>query len=360
MISEKSILEIENKCGLFIEVTGDPFVDDLEDQMIFDYLDALRKIPANRTKIKKYQKKNLKELFQKEIPEGERFKEDTIRNHINKVKSFVQSIETRRFLPQGRFSTLFQQQKRTRMPHEAKAVFTEEDLEKTFCHKDYLNFKKPWQFWVPLLGLYTGMRLNEICQLHLDDIGNYGEVWYIHICPGENKTVKNLSAIRKIPIHDQLQDIGFISYVKHLKRERKKFLFPDRMDLDVRPGHTPGNNFNRWIKSIGIKSNDGQEGKKCFHSFRHTFGTRCKELGLDREMTAEIMGHSEGRGQMRQVYMKPAGVQTLYEEIISKIKYELDLTHLKEYMEECDYDPWSVKKTKTKKRGKQQKPIKRN
>jgi hypothetical protein len=73
-ISENSLLEIEKKCGFFIEVTENPFVEDLEDKMIFDYLDALRKIPAHHNKIKKYRNKSVKELLQMKIPENDKLK----------------------------------------------------------------------------------------------------------------------------------------------------------------------------------------------------------------------------------------------------------------------------------------------
>ncbi len=354
-IRKKSISEIEKKCGLFIEVTEDPFVEDLEDQMIFDYLDALKKIPARRTKVKKYRNKSVKELLQKKIPEGAKLKEETIRNHINKVKSFVQSIENRGFFPQGRFSTLIQQQKRTRRLHEARDVFTPEDLETIFCHEDYLAFKNPWEFWPPLIALFTGMRINEICQLHLDDIVKEGEIWYIANQEGEGKTFKTDSSIRDVPLHKELQEIGLPSYVQRLRRKGLKHLFPDRVGHKTPPSKTPGQKLNEWIKRIGIKE-DAKKGKKTFHSFRHTVATRCKELGLNAEETAEVLGHEEGKGgRMRQIYAKPALLNKLYNDIISELNYELDLTHLKEYMEECDYDPWSKKKTKTKKRGKQQK-----
>jgi integrase len=278
------------------------------------------------------------------IPENDKLKEETIRNHINKVKSFVQWIEKRGFFPQGKFSTLFQQQKRTRRPHEAKAIFTPEDLKTIFCHKDYLNFKNPWEFWPPLIALFTGMRINEICQLHLDDIVEEGEIWYISITEGEDKKVKTASSIRDVPLHKELQEIGLPEYVKRLRRKGHKHLFPDRIGHKTEPGKTPGQKINEWIKQIGIKG-DEKTGKKTFHSFRHTFASRCKELGLNAEETAEVLGPSEGKGgEMRQIYAKPALIRKLYDDIISKLNYDLDLTHLKEYMEECDYDPWGRRK----------------
>jgi integrase len=37
--------------------------------------------------------------------------------------------------------------------------------------------KHPEHYWIPLIGLFSGMRLNEICQLHVEDIeGSWGEV----------------------------------------------------------------------------------------------------------------------------------------------------------------------------------------
>jgi len=61
---------------------------------------------------------------------------------------------------------------------------------------------------------------------------------------------------------------------------------------------------------------------------------------LDQEMTAEILGHSEGRGDMRLIYTKPAGIKKLYGELISKIYYDVDLTKLKNYMKEKGPNPW--------------------
>ena len=47
--------------------------------------------------------------------------------------------------------------------------FSKEDLQMLFHSKEYNQdlFKKSWMFWIPVLLLYTGARLEEICQLTL-------------------------------------------------------------------------------------------------------------------------------------------------------------------------------------------------
>jgi integrase len=338
-IVEKSVSEIRSKCKLFIEIIGDPFVEDLKDEMIYKYLEDIKKLPSRHTISKKYRSKSIECLLKMKIPQKDLLGDETIRNHIGRVKSFFLWLEKRGYLPNGKYSCLFEQNKRSKLPHEARDVFSTDDLNKMFSHKDYLNFKKPWEFWLPLIALYTGMRINEICQLLLDDIVKEVFILYFRICEGEGKTLKTKTSQRNIPIHPELIDLGFIDYVKMLKRDRCKYLFPDLNGNKTKPSHTPIKKINQWIKRIGIMGND-KTGKKVFHSFRHTFANRCKELGLDQEMTAEILGHSEGRGDMRLIYTKPTGIKKLYSELISKIYYDLNLTKLKNYMKEKGPNPW--------------------
>lgn len=64
------------------------------------------------------------------------------------------------------------------------AMFDDADLARIFGCPDYA-VENPAQFWVPLLGLYTGARLNEICQLYVQDIvrevDDGGAFWWISI-----------------------------------------------------------------------------------------------------------------------------------------------------------------------------------
>jgi integrase len=59
--------------------------------------------------------------------------------------------------------------------------------------------------WVPLVGLYSGMRINEICQLRRGDIGQEGDIRFFHVCEGEGQSVKTQAGVRRVPIHSEIR-----------------------------------------------------------------------------------------------------------------------------------------------------------
>ena len=82
----------------------------------------------------------------------------------------------------------------------SKIKFTEDNLVNLI---DKGRYEK---YWTPLIGVFTGCRLGEITQLHLDDIKKYGshrnKRWVFDI--NENtpdKHLKNLPSTRLSLIH---------------------------------------------------------------------------------------------------------------------------------------------------------------
>lgn len=137
-----------------------------------------------------------------------------------------------------------------------------------------------------LLALFTGLRIGELCALTWDDIGeNTIKV---------NKTVqrvqqngiteiltlppKTVSSNRTIPIPKEVmlliksrRNIGFV-----LKQENGKSIEPRLMQMK----------FKKYTAECGIENIN-------FHSLRHSFATRCVELGFDIKTLSEILGHSD-------------------------------------------------------------------
>lgn len=176
-------------------------------------------------------------------------------------------------------------------------------------------------FWVPLIALYSGMRLSEITQLDRDDVKLIGGVLCFSVHGSENKRVKTRSSIRDIPVHQTLMDIGFDKFLaSRNKAETRLFL-----DIEVGPSENPSSpaskRFIRLLKEAGVKTD-----KNAFHSFRHNFEDGCRNSEIPMEITNALQGHAaEGMaGRYGNGY-----VSTTLNKELQKLHYDdLNLKHL--------------------------------
>lgn len=143
-----------------------------------------------------------------------------------------------------------------------------------------------------LVCLYTGLRLGELCALKwsnivLDEQYLYVEYTIQRLRNRDNSVQKtslylsppkNNSSIRKVPLPSCLHNI-LISHQRdadmYLLTGTKKCMEPRTME----------NHFKSIMQICGIRNVK-------FHTLRHTFATRCVELGFDPKSLSEILGHS--------------------------------------------------------------------
>lgn len=155
-------------------------------------------------------------------------------------------------------------------------------------------------FWLPLLALFTGARLNELGQLRTSDIlqeryskdGKDTFAWVIRITADEadGLRLKNQGSARRVPIHPTLIDLGFLRYIEGLQTQGEFKLFPDlRAD---RFGAVTGN----WSKWFGpyLRSRNVMNPKIVFHSFRHSFKHYARESGISKSVNDALTGHESG------------------------------------------------------------------
>lgn len=216
--------------------------------------------------------------------------------------------------------------------------FTEQDLAAIFgaplytgC-KSLRNWKQPGdyipvdsgRYWVPMLGLYTGARLAEIVQLHVDDVKFEGDIAYLSLMPGDeegdDRRVKNANARRNIPIHSQLVAAGFLEFVERAKTTKQKRLFPD---IQKGADGTYSSAFSKWFSNF-LKACRVKTKKKSFHSFRHTFEDACRAGSVPLEYINAIQGHAQGGEADR--YGKGSYPVALLKEQIEKIAMRRVLT----------------------------------
>jgi integrase len=161
-----------------------------------------------------------------------------------------------------------------------------DELQTLFRHKQMeryaSNHSTAHYYWLPLIGLYTGARINEICQLNPSTdivLDNATGIHYFHFTDdgetisGVDKSIKTKSSKRIVPIHSKLQELGFLEYVAKIQQAKQKILF---IEWEPRNGKASANAskwFVRYLAKIGLS--DETEGGRLsgFHSFRHTFIT---------------------------------------------------------------------------------------
>jgi integrase len=151
--------------------------------------------------------------------------------------------------------------------------------------------------WMPIIGLYTGLRLEEIGQLAPADIvqeryrdkeGKEHSVYVIYATDeGEGQRLKTDSSRRRVPVHKTLVDLGFIKYAHSQKGAQ---LFPElKPGRNGRKTATISSRFSELKRSAGVT-----DSRKAFHSFRHCFKDYMREVGVAEEVSDALSGHSSG------------------------------------------------------------------
>jgi integrase len=152
----------------------------------------------------------------------------------------------------------------------------------------------PERYWIPLIGCYSGMRLNEICQLYVEDVQQVEGIWCFSINGAKDKRLKNQSSERVLPVHSKLIDLGFIEHWENVKKAGAPRLWPNLTWMDV---HGYSNGFGNWYQRFNRRYVT-DDPKKVFHSFRHLVTDTLKQAGVQDSLIAELVGHSHGNHAM--------------------------------------------------------------
>lgn len=179
------------------------------------------------------------------------------------------------------------------------------------------------RYWVPLIALFTGMRMSEIVQLYTEDIREEGGVLYFDLNDnGDDKKLKTAHSHRKIPVHQELVALGFMGHVEQRRKGDEQRLFPEMEMGDDGYYSTPySKHFGRFLKASGVKHS-----KNGFHSFRHSFEDACRESDISKEIMDALQGHREEGMSAR--YGSGFSLSKL-SEAMKKLSYrDLDLSHL--------------------------------
>mgnify|MGYP000052972956 FL=1 len=322
------------------ELIGDKPIGEYTNLDGRNFRTAIISLPKNRKKMKQYRDFNLLQLLEMDVPEDDRLSVDTQTKLISRMTSLWNFLIDE--YPEYVTQNVFKKKSVTVTSRKAKdkrESFTDEDIKTIFHHKNFLpaifeghgrqTIKYPYYF-IPILAVLMGARLEEICQMRCTDIMKVDGIWVYRIREegkyGEEETrVKNPYSERDIPLHPELIDtLKFVQYVKHIKKlghERVFWELPKRGNVYHR---NVGKFFNeKYLVKIGIKKRG-----KSFHSFRHSVETHLTNANVNGRYIDFLQGHSQ-KGVGGNVYMKGIRVDVLLKDCVEKIQWDVDWNKLK-------------------------------
>jgi len=145
-----------------------------------------------------------------------------------------------------------------------------------------------------LISLYTGIRLGELCALCWRNIDMEQNILKISktLLRIQNTDIrehaktkiiitepKSQYSIREIPLPAFLSKL-----LSRYHQSSDAYVLTGQTDKYLEP-RTVQNRFKSYIRSANLSDAN-------FHSLRHTFATRCVELGFDVKSLSEILGHA--------------------------------------------------------------------
>ena len=155
-----------------------------------------------------------------------------------------------------------------------------------------------------ILSANCGARLGEVCAAKVSDIDFVNGTFRIEravqrIKQGEKtqlvvQTPKSETSVRTVPLPADA--------LKYLKKAvaglpQDAYILTGRTDKPMEP-RTYQYYFESVLRRCGVR-------KRCYHTLRHAYATRCIEKGIDIKSVSEMLGHSDITTTLR-LYVHPS------------------------------------------------------
>ncbi|MEL7213678.1 MAG: DUF6538 domain-containing protein [Pseudomonadota bacterium] len=174
--------------------------------------------------------------------------------------------------------------------------FSEEQINLVFSKAVYTTANTAARFWIPLLLLYTGARLDEVAQTLINEV-KLSPIPHLDFDSSEERTGKTEAARRYIPIHNDLIELGFIKYVEAARRRGDFWLFPELShERGKERASKISQHFMRSYRKYGTdKPSTGLANTKITtHSLRHRFEHIALKSGVPLWQVDLFVGHHVG------------------------------------------------------------------
>ena len=240
--------------------------------------------------IRSVQKKHVSE-FLSELIERENYAKNTIDGILGDLSSFFNWAEGSGLVshnPVNGVSKVIPIPKGKSIDDQSNLPYSNDMLERWFDHIK----EEPMIFGISCIGLYSGMRLDEICSLKKEDVVDA----CFKITRGKTK-----SSIRTVPIHNVILPM----VEKLIGTSNNEFLLSDLRTRGNDRSHYVGKLMTTRRKQLGFEKR-----KYTFHSFRSNFMTEMDNNGTELSVTETLVGHSH-KNLVRDVYSSGVRMERL-------------------------------------------------
>lgn len=289
-----------------VHFIGDVEIGQIKKAHIKNCLNSYLKLPVRNKKA--YKGKSIAELVAMDIPTTDLIKPRTMTQVKKLLQGMFRFAMDQNHLSQSPVDDIKIKLEKT--PN--RGAFSNTQVMNMLNATDNLTGKNEWKKWIVRLGAYTGARSGELAQLRVEDI-HYDDdsgFHYLLITPKAG-SIKTANALRTIPLHSKLIELGFFEYVKG----RQGRIFPPNANSAA---------VSKWFplfrKVNGIPPKNNFEEALVFHSFRHSVVTSLRSASANDAQVQQIVGHERTGAGITDNYTHRITVGNL-KPVVELIKY---------------------------------------
>jgi site-specific recombinase XerD len=316
-LTKQTLAQMKTTYRLFSSIMKDPVLTTVDRTMVQDFREALELLPSSHGKTNgkvsaRPARTYLQELERKKTAQLKPITDKTIKRHFSALNQYFKFLQTHKCVAYNPF--LGQQ---FNVDPGERRKWTKDELLTLFESKEYRKeTKETARHWIPLIALFSGMRLEEIAHLRpqhdfflADPVKRSGQpILVMQIAATDTWKPKTPAAEREIPVHSWLMKHGFENLVRRRlgelddpdKRRESIYLFPE-----LRPHESHGTmtaSFSREFSRLKTKLKLPTE--VTFHSFRHLFRSQLGVLNIPDRIIDALLGHQDVERKVKSAYEK--------------------------------------------------------
>lgn len=272
------------------EIAGRDFpVREIDRAMCADMIETIAALPPNYRKYKLFEGKSLREIGEINAKRGgAKLVRGTVEVYAHHLSAFFNY---------GISKGIIETNPATRLlagagaPTARKPVFDADELKRLLTSLPAWGENSPGRRWLPLIALFSGMRLGEIIWLRHSDVRKVDGVTCFVLVPMDDRTLKTEGSERVVPVHPMLVKLGLLDEIGQAT------------DVDARifrdlPGDDQRHAVDLFQKRFSYFLRTDVRARKgvSFHSFRHNFRDAIRHAGVPIDVTKALGGWGRGSG----------------------------------------------------------------